>query len=350
MLTERIRAARQRLLDGSLGNEASVSSGVVMPIIDALGWSAFDPTQVYPEYRVEGRRVDYALLTRGTPAVFIEVKQPGMMGRADRQLFEYAFHEGVPFAVLTDGATWHFYVPSLQGSYDDRRVYLLDLLERDPAESAERLTRYLAREAVESGEAEERARSDHKRSRQRKGAENAIPQAWANLVAEPRLADLLATEVESVCGFQPETADIAAFLSSLRPANKTLPAPTTPQPRPPRPATPIVPSGGAPSSRLITDLLETIDRIRTRQIIDSNLSVENARRLVVNEIAAERDVTPQTVADAHRRRLRPDITGSGEFDVAVSKWLGGDNSGLKTALLNHAPAQADKIAVERFFA
>ncbi|HEX8297678.1 MAG TPA: type I restriction endonuclease [Rubricoccaceae bacterium] len=225
LLTDRIRAARQRLLDGSLGNEASVSNGVVLPIIDALGWSAFDPAQVYPEYRVEGRRVDFALLTRGTPAVFIEVKQPGMMGRADRQLFEYAFHEGVPFAVLTDGGTWHFYVPSLQGSYDDRRVYLLDLLEREPDESAERLTRYLAREAVESGAAEERARSDHKRSRQRKGAEAAIPQAWANLVAEPRLADLLAAEVESACGFQPDTTDVAAFLASLHPKDRSLPAP-----------------------------------------------------------------------------------------------------------------------------
>ncbi len=59
----------------------------------------------------------------------MEVKQPGVAGRADRQLFEYAFHEGVPLAILTDGTTWPVYVPALQGSYDDRRVYLLDLLD-----------------------------------------------------------------------------------------------------------------------------------------------------------------------------------------------------------------------------
>lgn len=231
-LTDRISAARQRLRDGSLANEASVSIGVVLPILDALGWPAFDPGVVAPEYSVGTRRVDFALLTRGTPAVFVEVKQPGLMGRADRQLFEYAFHEGVPFAVLTDGATWHFYMPSLQGSYDDRRVYMLDLLERDPSESAARLGRYLERNAVESGDAEERARSDHKRSRQRKGAEAAIPQAWANIAQEPRLADLLSAEVESVCGFQPEPGDLAAFLASLRPGTATLPIVSTSRPAP----------------------------------------------------------------------------------------------------------------------
>ncbi len=239
-LLDRISAARQRLRDGSLANEASVSIGVVLPILDALGWPAFDPGIVAPEYSVGTRRVDFALLTRGTPAVFVEVKQPGLAGHADRQLFEYAFHEGVPIAILTDGATWHVYLPAMQGTYDDRRVYLLDLLERDPVDSAAMLQRYLSRDAVESGEAFERAQADYKRSRQRKGAEAAIPQAWANLVAEPRLADLLAAEVESVCGFQPEAGDVAAFLASLSPNGKLLPrpGPGDPLPTPPIPPQP----------------------------------------------------------------------------------------------------------------
>lgn len=225
-LIERIHTVRQRHRDGSLTNEASVSIGVVLPILDALGWTAFDTSVVRPEYPVGPRRVDFALMTHGRPAVFVEVKQPGLAGQADRQLFEYAFHEGVPIAILTDGATWHVYLPAMQGSYDDRRVYLLDLLERDPEESAARLQRYLSRDAVESGDAFERAQTDYRRSRQRKGAEAAIPQAWANLVAEPRLADLLAAEVESVCGYQPEASDLAAFLGSLRPTAGPLPAPS----------------------------------------------------------------------------------------------------------------------------
>ena len=241
-LTDRIQTVQTRLRGDTLANEASVSIGVVLPILDALGWPAFDPAVVAPEYSVGTRRVDFALLTHGTPAVFVEVKQPGMAGHADKQLFEYAFHEGVPLAVLTDGATWHFYLPGAQGSYDDRRVYLLDLLEREPDESAARLTRYLSRGAVESGDAFERAQADYKRSKQRKGAKEAIPQAWANLASEPRLADLLAAEVESVCGFQPEASDVAAFLGSLKPLTGKLP---DPRPPPPDPAPDLSPTAGS---------------------------------------------------------------------------------------------------------
>lgn len=65
-------------------------------------------------------------------------------------------------AVLTDGQEWHFYLPGEQGDYEDRRVYKLDLLERDINESKTRLSRYLEYEAVKSGEAVESARSDYK--------------------------------------------------------------------------------------------------------------------------------------------------------------------------------------------
>ena len=226
-LRERLDNARDLLRSGRLANEAAVSSGVVLPILDALGWPAFDPSVVAPEYGVGKRRVDFALLTNGTPAVFVEVKQPGLADGADRQLFEYAFHEGVPIAILTDGVTWHVYLPSGQGSYDERRVHLLDLLERDPDESADRLERYLARDAVESGEAFERAQKDHQRAKQRKGAAEAIPQAWTNLLADPEapVAAFLSGEVERVSGFEADPKDLRSFLSSLRPASGSLPKP-----------------------------------------------------------------------------------------------------------------------------
>lgn len=235
-LRERIDNARELIQSGRLVNEAAVSSGVVLPILDALGWPAFDPSIVAPEYGVANRRVDFALLTKGTPAVFVEVKQPGQADGADRQLFEYAFHEGVPIAVLTDGATWHVYLPAMQGTYDERRVYLLDLLERQPAESAKQLERYLGREAVESGEAFERARRDYQSARQRKGAAAAIPQAWANLVSDPNgsVYEQLAKEVESVSGFTPSVEDLSEFVATLQPASGTLPEGSRRSPSPKR--------------------------------------------------------------------------------------------------------------------
>jgi hypothetical protein len=108
------------------------------------------------------------------------VKQPGKAEDGVRQALEYAFHTGVPFIVLTDGKTWSFYLPAEQGSYEDRRVYKLDLFERPLGEAAETLRRYLARARIESGEALETARNEY-RSR-RSQARAAIPEAWRELV------------------------------------------------------------------------------------------------------------------------------------------------------------------------
>ena len=130
-LAEEISRIRKTLETGRFRNEASVSFGAVIPILEALKWPVRNTDIVAPEYSLEARRVDFALCyPEMKPIVFIEVKQVGQTEGADRQLFEYAFHAGVPMAVLTDGQEWHFYLPGERGAYQERRVYKLDLLER----------------------------------------------------------------------------------------------------------------------------------------------------------------------------------------------------------------------------
>lgn len=125
------------------------------------------------EYSIGNGRVDFALARKkgATPSVFIEVKQPGKTDNADGQLFKYAFDEGVPFAILTDGKTWSFYLPSGQGAFSDRRIYQLDLVERTPEESEDKLKRYLDFERVKTGVAFDDAKktiaANSRRKRQR---------------------------------------------------------------------------------------------------------------------------------------------------------------------------------------
>lgn len=90
-LRETIERVRAAMAAGQFVNEASISNGIVLPLLNDLGWPVFDPTVVAPEFTLEGRRVDFALChPRNRPAVFVEVKQPGRSEGADRQLFEYA--------------------------------------------------------------------------------------------------------------------------------------------------------------------------------------------------------------------------------------------------------------------
>ena len=207
-----------RLRQGRFPNEQAISQGIVLPVLQELGWDTRDTIVVWPEYKTGEGRVDFALChPPSNPADFIEVKQPGKAEESVRQALEYAFHVGVPFVVLTDGRTWSFYLPAEQGSYEDRRVYKLDLYERPPAEAAEILRRYLERSRVESGEALETARKEYRSRNRRSQAKAAIPEAWRELVEKGNedLVDLVASAVESKTGVRPDNDEVAEFLAGL---------------------------------------------------------------------------------------------------------------------------------------
>ncbi len=207
-----------RLRQGKFPNEQAVSQGIVLRAFQELGWDTWDTNVVWPEYQTGEGRADFALChPPSKPAVFTEVKQPGKAEDAVRQALEYAFHKGVPFVVLTDGRTWSFYLPAEQGSYEDRRVYKLDLYERSPAEAAEILCRYLECSRVQSGEALETARKEYKSRNRRSQAKAAIPEAWRELVekGDEDLVDLVAGAVESKTGVRPDNDEVAEFLAGL---------------------------------------------------------------------------------------------------------------------------------------
>lgn len=215
-VSDHIEKVRERLRGGAFLSEAAVSQGVLLPALHELGWPVFDTSVVVPEYSLEGRRVDFALChPANRPSVFIEVKRVGASEGADRQLFEYAFHAGVPMAILTDGQEWSFYLPGEQGRYDERRVYKLDLLERDSRETCDRLQRYLGYRRVCSGEALEAARSDYQDVARLREMEAVLPRAWTALLEEQDslLLELLAERVEDICGYKPELDACAHFLA-----------------------------------------------------------------------------------------------------------------------------------------
>lgn len=232
-LKDHILQIQENIRAGLFVNEASVSQGIVLRILQALGWPIFDSRIVSPEYGVEGRRVDFALChPPNKPLVFIEVKQIGQSEGADRQLFEYAFHLGVPMAVLTDGQEWHFYLPGEQGLYQERRVYKLDLLERNIDECEARLNRYLDYQASCSGKALEEARREYQGVAKDRQITLTLPVAWAKLTEEPDdlLIELVADKVESLCGYKPDPDTVASFLTNgARPVASPQIKPTPPQ-------------------------------------------------------------------------------------------------------------------------
>lgn len=247
-LEQHIEEIRAGIKGGRFGNEASVSQGIVLRLLHALSWPAYDTQVVCPEYSLEGQRVDFALChPPGKPIAFIEVKQIGQSEGAERQLFEYAFHVGVPLAILTDGQEWNFFLPGEQGDYGERRVYKLDIVERDLTECVSRLNRYLKYDEIVSGKAIAAAREDYRNVSRERQMKSTLPEAWTKLVAEEDdlLLELIADRVESLCGFKPDPDTVARFLKenvALRSAATPNPQPTRPTPAP-APAPIRVPPG-----------------------------------------------------------------------------------------------------------
>ena len=231
-LKEHIDDIRKRLKEGWFKNEASVSQGIVLRLLGELDWPTHDTQVVIPEYPVEGRRVDFALCQPPSkPLVFIEVKPVGKIEGAEKQLFEYVFHKGVPVVILTDGQEWHFFHPSGQGDYTERRVCRLDLIEMDSEESTDLLSRYLNYKSICTGEAVKAIQDDYRDVATQRQIEASLPEAWNKLVQEEDefLLEIIAEKTENLCGDKPSSEQVLRFLRTLRLA-ETHPKEVTPPP------------------------------------------------------------------------------------------------------------------------
>lgn len=168
-LASTIQSIAEGIKAGIYQSEAQISQGIVKQVLSELGWPPFDTLVVAPEFTIGNgaRKVDYALChTPGKAVILIEVKDFGKADlQGERQLFEYAFHQGVPVVVLTDGRTWRFFYPPGQGDYKERRFAEIDLLDYDSCATASKLARYLNMENVKSQAARKCAEKDYEEVR-----------------------------------------------------------------------------------------------------------------------------------------------------------------------------------------
>lgn len=237
-----LERVRSNLVSRRYSNETAVREAIVLPVLQQLGWDIFDTAAVHREYPVRTRRVDYALFSGDKhPALLVEVKAVGGAdAQGDTQLFEYAFHEGVQMALLTDGQAWNFYLPMEGGSYGDRRVYQLDLLERSIQECCDAFERYLQFARVKSGSAISDARRDYQRAKNERIAQESLSAAWARLLADPddALVALLADKAEAICGFAPTPEQTHSFITAV-PTDQTITDPARRQREPRQGVAPI---------------------------------------------------------------------------------------------------------------
>ncbi len=122
-------------------NECRTRLALIDPLLEALGWVVGDPAMVIPEYDVNGKRADYALLLgNGSPCVFLEAKRLGeSLANHRSQVVAYASELGIRYPALSNGNNWEVYDNSLMLPIEQRKVLDVEIAEAEAATSAMRL-------------------------------------------------------------------------------------------------------------------------------------------------------------------------------------------------------------------
>lgn len=121
--------------------EEATKHALVLPVLQVLGYNIHDPTEIKPEYVADfatrgKEKVDYLIMAKGEPAIFVECKAVDAAVEAhDGQLKKY-FNStpSVKLAIITNGIHWRFFTDlRLQHIMDDNpflEINILNVTER----------------------------------------------------------------------------------------------------------------------------------------------------------------------------------------------------------------------------
>lgn len=115
--------------------EEATKNAFVMPLVNALGYNVFDPTEVVPEFTADigtkkGEKVDYAIMRDGEPSILMECKrcETELRDCHASQLYRYFSVTPARFGVLTNGLVYEFYSDiEEQNKMDEKPFFVFDI-------------------------------------------------------------------------------------------------------------------------------------------------------------------------------------------------------------------------------
>ena len=194
-------------------NERAVEIKVILPLLGALGWDVHG-AEVRYQYKVSGTRsrsqgvVDIALLGARGALCFIEAKNTDeRLDNHVSQLLGYAFYEGVVLCALTNGREWWLYLPREGGKPETRKFAQMNLETDSSDDLAEQMRLFLAKNNLESGQAERAGKERLLGSRER--------DIWKQMLEGPHrgLVQTITDHIEQETGTRPSQSRVAALLS-----------------------------------------------------------------------------------------------------------------------------------------
>ena len=206
-------------IDISQIDEAKLKQSTILHIFSTLGWDIFNHNEVTPEFSIENKNVDYALMVNARPKVIVEVKRPGEnIGNHQEQLLNYAFLQGISLAVLTNGLTWWFYLPLLPEKWDQKKYDSIDIIRDDTESIVRKIIDYLSKPNISTDMALKIAKKTYRNNKRKQILDITFPQAWDIVVnpLNPDFVEQLNSAIEEVSGFRASQESLEKYIISKR--------------------------------------------------------------------------------------------------------------------------------------
>lgn len=131
-------------------SEETTKQALILPLLDALGFSPYDPTKVKAEHGANlpgvkaADRVDYALFVAGKPVMYIEAKScmEKVTNHTGQLARYYAATPEVSVAAVTNGIEWRFFSDQKHTNIMDATPFLIVNFETLTDGDIDKLSRF----------------------------------------------------------------------------------------------------------------------------------------------------------------------------------------------------------------
>ena len=120
--------------------EEATKQAMVLPMLSALGFDIWNPSEVCPEYEADvaikkngqKEKVDYAIVLGDKPRIFIEVKAAGepLEGHQGQLRRYFMSSQSVSLGILTNGIEYRFFTDTQEPNIQDEKPFHIVRLDR----------------------------------------------------------------------------------------------------------------------------------------------------------------------------------------------------------------------------
>lgn len=146
----RIHIEHVKKVGGLCTTKETTKQALILPLLDILGFSPYDPTKVLAEFAADfpgvksTERVDYALYCNGQPVMFIEAKPyvANLTNHAPQLSRYFNSSLGVTIGAIKNGKEWRFFTDLINPNVMDDKPFLTVDFTKNKAEDLTQLAEF----------------------------------------------------------------------------------------------------------------------------------------------------------------------------------------------------------------